>query len=92
MTHGHRLNAWRGLWLATLGGAACLSLDDAIGNFTPGKEADCVVIDPAATPVLDRRMQVAKTLEERLFALMMLGDDRAVAATYIMGREAWRRP
>ena len=92
MTHGHRLNAWRGLWLATLGGAACLSLDDAIGNFTPGKEADCVVIDPAATPVLDRRMQVAKTLEERLFALMMLGDDRAVAATYIMGRGAWRRP
>jgi guanine deaminase len=92
MTHGQRLNAWRGLWLATLGGAACLSLDHAIGNFAPGKEADCVVLDPAATPVLDRRMQVAKSVEERLFALMMLGDDRAVAATYVMGREAWRRP
>ena len=85
MTHGQRLNAWRGLWLATLGGAACLSLDGQIGNFAPGKEADCVVLDLAATPVLDRRMQVAKTLEERLFALMMLGDDRVVAKTYIMG-------
>jgi len=91
MTHGQRLNAWRGLWLATLGGAECLSLDGKIGNFQIGKEADCVALDFAATPVLDRRAQVAKTLEERLFALMMLGDDRAVAGTYVMGREAWRR-
>ncbi|WP_119300536.1 guanine deaminase [Dongia deserti] len=85
MTHGQRLNAWRGLWLATLGGAECLSLDDTIGNFAIGKEADCVVLDLAATPVLDRRMQVATALEERLFALMMLGDDRTVAATYVLG-------
>jgi guanine deaminase len=88
MTHGQRLNAWRGLWLATLGGAECLSLDSRIGNFQVGKEADCVVLDWAATPVLERRTQVAKTLEERLFALMMLGDDRAVAATYILGQQA----
>ena len=89
MTHGQRLNAWRGLWLATLGGAACLSLDDRIGNFRIGKEADCVVLDLAATPVLARRMEVARTLEERLFALMMLGDDRALSATYILGKEAF---
>jgi guanine deaminase len=88
MTHGQRLNAWRGLWLATLGGAECLSLDDRIGNFEVGKEADCVVLDFTATPLLDRRTQVARTLEERLFALMMLGDDRAVATTYVMGQNA----
>jgi guanine deaminase len=88
MAHGQRLNAWRGLWLATLGGAECLSLADKIGNFQVGKEADCVVLDLAATPVLDRRMQVAKTLEERLFALMMLGDDRAVSATYVLGQRS----
>jgi len=88
MLRHQRLNVWRGLWLATLGGAECLSLDDKIGNFALGKEADCVVLDFTATPVLDRRVQVAKTLEERLFALMMLGDDRAVAATYVMGRHA----
>jgi guanine deaminase len=88
MTHGQRLNAWRGLWLATLGGAECLSLDDSIGNFRVGKEADCVVLDWAATPVLARRTAVAKTLEERLFALMMLGDDRAVSATYVLGEPA----
>ena len=57
-----------------------------IGNFEIGKEADCVVLDFAATPVLERRAQVAKTIEERLFALMMLGDDRATAATYVLGQ------
>jgi guanine deaminase len=88
MTHGQRLNAWRGFWLATLAGAECLSLDDKIGNFKIGKEADCVVLDWASTPVLARRTEVAKTLEERLFALMMLGDDRSVAATYIEGHPA----
>jgi guanine deaminase len=91
MLRHQRLNVWRGLWLATLAGAEALSMQDKIGNFAIGKEADCVVLDFAATPVLERRMQVAKSLEERLFALMMLGDDRAVAATYVMGQEAWRR-
>ncbi len=91
MLRHQRLNVWRGLWLATLGGAECLSLADRIGNFTPGKEADCVVLDFAATPVLQRRTEIAKSLEERLFALMMLGDDRAVAATYVLGKEAHRR-
>ena len=91
MLRHQRLNVWRGLWLATLAGAEALSLSDKIGNFAAGKEADCVVLDFAATPVLERRMQVAKSLEERLFALMMLGDDRTVVATYLMGKEAWRR-
>ncbi len=91
MLRHQRLNVWRGLWLATLGGAECLSLADRIGNFAIGKEADCVVLDFAATPVLQRRTEIARTLEERLFALMMLGDDRAVAATYVMGKEAHRR-
>jgi guanine deaminase len=49
------------------------------------------VLDFAATPVLKRRTEIARTLEERLFALMMLGDDRAVTATYVMGRETHRR-
>lgn len=91
MLRHQRLNVWRGFWLATLAGAEALSLQDKIGNFTIGKEADCVVLDFAATPVLDRRTQIARSLEERLFALMMLGDDRAIAATYVMGKEAWRR-
>ncbi len=91
MVRGQRLNPWRGLYLATLGGAEALYLDDKIGNFAIGKEADFVVVDWAATPILKRRTQVARGIEERLFALMMLGDDRAIHATHILGEPAWCR-
>lgn len=75
-------------YLATRGGAKALGLEDRIGSFESGHEADFIVLDPQATPLLARRIAVAKTLEERLFVMMMLGDDRAVAATYIVGRQA----
>jgi guanine deaminase len=81
----HRLSPWAALHLATLGGARALRLDERIGNFAPGKEADFVVLDLAATPLLERRMQRAATVDERLFALIILGDDRCVEATYLMG-------
>ena len=88
---GQKLSAASAFHLATLGGARSLYLDDRVGNFLPGKEADFVVLDPAATPLLARRMACAQTLDERLFVLMMLGDDRTVAATYVMGEAAWVR-
>jgi guanine deaminase len=66
-------------------------LADRLGNFAPGMPADFVVLDPAATPLMERRMARAQGLVDELFVLMMLGDDRAVAATYVMGVERWRR-
>jgi guanine deaminase len=87
-----RLSPWRAFYLATLGGARALRLDGEIGNFAPGKEADFVVLRLASTPMLERRMRAASTFAEKLFALMMLGDDRAVAATYILGAPAYRGP
>lgn len=89
---GQSLSPERAFYLATLGGARSLHLDDRIGSFAPGREADFVVLDPAATPLLARRSAAAETVAERLFMLMQLGDDRAVAATYILGEPAWRRP
>lgn len=89
--NGQRLSAERAFHLATLGGARSLYLDDRIGNFLPGKEADFVVLDPQATPLMARRMANTTTLAERLFVLMMLGDDRTVAETHVMGEIAWRR-
>jgi guanine deaminase len=88
---GHRLSPLKAFYFATLGGARALRLDDRIGNFMAGKEADFVVLDLAATPLLERRMQHTSTLAEQLFALIMLGDDRSVTATYIMGRQRHAR-
>ncbi len=76
------------LYLSTLGGARALDLDTHIGNFIVGKEADMVVLNEQATPILARKTQHASTWEERLFALLMLGDDRAVFETLILGRPA----
>lgn len=82
----HALSATRALYLATLGAAEALYLDDCIGNFQPGKEADFVVIDPAGSSLTTRRVAAAETMDEKLFALITLGDDRNVAATYVRGK------
>ncbi|MCK6409293.1 guanine deaminase [Thauera sp.] len=82
---GQSLSAAGAFHLATLGGARSLYLDDRIGNFATGKEADFVVLDPRATALLERRSAACTSLAERLFVLMMLGDDRTVAATHLMG-------
>jgi guanine deaminase len=83
---GHSLSPLRAFYLATLGSARALYVDALIGNFEPGKEGDFIVLDPAATPLLARRMRQTDSLAERLFLLMMLGDDRAIRATHVMGR------
>ena len=86
---GQTLSPEEGFYLATLGGARALYLDAFIGNFAQGCEADFVVLDPQATPLLTHRMANAETLRERLFALMMLGDERCIAATYVLGEPAF---
>jgi guanine deaminase len=82
------LPAASALYLATLGAAEALYLDDKIGNFEPGMEADFVVLDPAGTSLSKRRTDITSSIEETLFAIIMLGDDRHVAATYVAGTKA----
>ena len=88
---GKKLDPFKSLYLATLGGANALYLDDQLGNFLPGKDADFLVLDYNATPLISYRMQQAKSLEERLFALTMLGDDRAVKETFAAGVSVHQR-
>ena len=88
---GQKLDAFKALYLATLGGARALYLDDKIGNLQPGKDADFVVLDYKATPLISYRLSQATTLQEKLFALMILGDDRAVKETYAAGVSVHRK-
>ncbi|KFA97080.1 guanine deaminase [Vibrio sp. ER1A] len=84
-----KLHPLKSLYLATLGGAKSLHLEDKIGNLAVGKEADFVVLDLHATQLMRFRMKQATTLEEKLFVLMSLGDDRTVCETYIFGDKAY---
>lgn len=81
------LDPFRALHLATAGGARLLGLGDRIGALAPGMEADFLILDPASTPLLARRTAGA-SLADRLFALQVLGDDRAILRTYVAGRGA----
>ena len=78
-------------YLATLGGARALRIDGRIGSFEKGREADFIVLDSDATAMQGRRNPSATSLDERLSALMMLGDYRSIAETYVKGTLAWQR-
>lgn len=76
-------------YMATLGAAKSLQMDDKIGNFSVGKEADFIVIDPDATAITKHRHQNVEDIFELLFILMSLGDERNIRATYIYGEPAY---
>jgi len=88
---GSYLPALRMFYLATLGAARAMDLEGTIGSFAPGAEADFIVLDPKCTPLLARRSSHCNSLEEQLFALALLGDDRAVRATYAAGVKVHER-
>ncbi|WAT10358.1 guanine deaminase [Rouxiella badensis] len=88
----YRLSAFEAFYHATLGGARSLHLDDKIGNFDGGKEADLVVLDPGATALQQLRSSNSKTLSEKLFVLMTLGDDRNIYRTLVDGKVVYQRP
>ena len=83
---GARLHPFKSLYLATLGGARALRLEDRVGSLRPGNDADFVVLDYKATPLLEYRLQQSGGIEETLFVLTTLGDDRTVLETYAAGR------
>lgn len=88
---GDSLSPFHSLYLATLGGAETLDLSEKIGNFETGKEADFIILDRAATPLLDFRLQQCTSLFEELFVFSMLGDDRCIRETWVMGERAHQR-
>ncbi|MEH6570185.1 MAG: guanine deaminase [Halioglobus sp.] len=82
---GEKLTPFKAFYLATLGGARALDMEDLIGNFKAGKEADFIILDKASTPILEFRLQQCKSLMETLFVLAIMGDDRSITATYSAG-------
>jgi guanine deaminase len=83
---GQKLHPLRAFHWITRGNAVTLGLQDQIGTLDAGTEADVVVLDARATDAMRLRMDRAESLSEELFILQMLGDDRAIAQTYVAGQ------
>jgi len=95
----NKVSPYRAFWSITLGGAEALYIDDFVGNFTPGKEADFVVLDWTAGPrALEWRQSLTgkspRTVEQAadlLFGIMMVSDDRAVDETWVTGKRLYKK-
>ena len=86
--NGQNLPALAAFDLLTRGNAAALGLEGEIGGLAPGAYADLVVLDARATTAMAHRMETVRNLDEELFVLMTMGDDRAVRQTFIAGEPA----
>ena len=82
---GHRLPPIENYWQATRGNAEALGLADRIGTLETGTDADIIALDASATPAMQIRMETVQTLEEELFLMQTMGDDRSVSAVYVAG-------
>lgn len=83
---GTPLHASQLYWLATQGSAKALHLDQNIGNISVGLEADIIALDLGSTPAISQRSERANDIWESLFATIMMGDDRAIKATWVAGK------
>ncbi len=89
MLTGRKMKATELFHMATLGNATRLHIDDETGSLAIGKFADIVILDPCATDVMAARHHLSNSIEDVLFALAILGDDRAIKATYVAGEKVY---
>lgn len=73
-------------WLATIGSARALHAEHQIGNIAPGMEADLTILDLASTPAIAQATTRAADIWQAIFPTIMLGDDRAIRATWVHGK------
>ena len=85
------LDPVKAFYLTTLAGAKVLNMDDCIGNFEPNKEADFIVLDLNTNELIKQRLKSANSIDDILFCLMTLGDDRLVSLVYILGQCAYQK-
>ena len=84
--NGIRLCPEHLLWLATGAGAAALGLADSVGDFTPGKSADFVLVRPPAGSTLEAVLEGVDSVEDVLGAVFTLAREDAIAEVRVAGR------
>jgi len=78
-------------WQHTVGAAKGLGLEGMVGNLAVGCDADFVILNPQCTPLMARKMERCSNLDELLFAMIVLGDDRLIEKTVIAGQTQFQR-
>lgn len=84
---GAPIDAIEGFYMMTQGAATAHGLTHTIGNLNPGSHADFVLLTPQFDALSSLRIANDAPVDDVLFALSMLGDDRAIAATYVAGKQ-----
>lgn len=86
------LNYKEALYLATLGGAQALALEDKIGNFEIGKYFDALIIDVDCSPIdqYDLPEKLMNKTDEEIFLakiekFLYVGDDRNISHVFVQG-------
>ena len=87
----YNLDPVKAFYLTTLAAAKVLNMDDSIGNFEVNKEADFIVLDLSATELITEKLKVAKDINDILFSLITLGDDRLIKEVYILGQGTYKK-
>ena len=75
------------IWLATIGSSKALNLEKKIGNISKGLYADLIAIDLSSTKEIDQRRKRANNIWEEIFPTLIMGDDRAIKATWVSGNK-----
>jgi guanine deaminase len=89
---GLRLSPACVLWLATGAGAVALGVSDEVGDLTPGKSADFVLVRAPEGSTLAAVLERAESLEARLGALFTLAREESIAEVRVAGRVVWPVP
>ena len=88
---GNTLHPAEAFYMASLGAATSMRMDDRVGNLAPNMDADLIVIDLKSTPLIAARVQAAEDIYDALFAQMIMADARAIAAVYVAGELSFER-
>lgn len=89
---GHALHPAQLWWLATVGSARALQADAKIGNIAVGMEADLVIVNLASTAAIEQATRRAADIWQAIFPTIMMGDDRAIRAVWVNGRQINPQP
>ena len=74
-------------WLATVGSAKALNLENQIGNIKEGFYADLNILNLSSTKEIEQRYKRANNFWEELFPTLIMGDDRAIQSSWVSGNE-----